>query len=664
MGNDFLDKYTQKAQSEQNFAPTQAQSAPVQKQSAPVQAQSAPAQVQSAPVQKQSAPAQKQSAPAQKQSAPAQKQSAPVKQNQNNGTQGAQQISAGAQNSFVAKQSVYEQSKISEDDSMNFEEQTGFAPPSSGGGFVQEKKKLPWGYIIIGVIALIAIIVFAILLTRGTALPAMADEGWELNDVQLWADENSVLLRTEEEFSDTIAQNTVISQNPAAGETVGNGEFLQLVVSAGPDLSILVPVPDIMNMTVSEVEAWAAENLMTKVRITTEDSLTIPAGKVIEYTVNDNTVIDTEIRRDTPFYVVFSNGKGEGSAVELPNFITMSVEEAQKFGTDNGIVIQIVEEFSETVAKGQIMEQSIKAEETIHEGDTVKLTISKGKEIRVPNFFAMTKDEAEREAVSLGISISTSEKYMAGVEEGKLISQSMYSGALYEDDDHVELVYSLGDTIYITSMVGSSENGIRDWVLPLNEKGASITVNITYTESDKAKNTVLAQDKVNLTIPINATVHFVVSSGKAIYAPDLVAPESAAYPDVITREQAITICNGLGIVPVFKEISAANREPGEVWQQSIPVGTKMSEGDTITLNVVPGSPTVTVPNYVGMTDSTANALPETSFLKVVYVEVGETDKTKWGTIKSQSVLADSVVTFGTTVTLEKYVDPTTLLPTP
>ncbi len=632
MGNDFLDKYTQKAQSEQSFAPVQAQNAPAQAQSAQAQAQST--------------------------------QAPPVKQNQN-GAQGAQRMSAGAQNSYAASQNEHEQNSAYEnDDSMSFEEQTGFAPPSGGGSFVQEKKKLPWGYIIIGAIALIAIIIFAVLLMRGTALPAMADEGWELNDVQLWADENSVLLRTEEEFSDTIAQNIVISQSPAAGETVGNGEFLQLVVSAGPDLSILVPVPDIMNMTVNEVEAWAAENLMTKVRITTEDSLTIPAGKVIEYTVNDNTVIDTEIRRDTPFYVVFSNGKGEGSAVELPNFIAMSVEEAQKFGTDNGIVIQIVEEFSETVAKGQIMEQSIKAEETIHEGDTVKLTISKGKEIRVPNFFAMTKDEAEREAVSLGISISASEKYMAGVEEGKLISQSMYSGALYEDDDHVELVYSLGDTIYITSMVGSSENGIRDWVLPLNENGASITVNITYTESDKAKNTVLSQDKVNLTIPINATVNFVVSSGKAIYAPDLVAPESAAYPNVVTREQAITICNGLGIVPVFKEINASNREPGEVWQQSIPVGTKMSEGDTITLNVVPGSPTVAVPNYVGMASSAADVLPETSYLKIVYVEVGETDNTKWGTIKSQSTLAGSVVTFGTTVTLEKYVDPSTLLPTP
>ncbi len=627
MGNDFLNKYTQKAQSEQ--ANTTAPKTPGQ---VPRQVQGTPGQGQNMPVQ----------------------------------SENRANVQGGNEYGFTQPQSNFSQNAQSaEDDDMNFEEQSSFAPPSGSGGFVQEKKKLPWGYIIIAAIALIAIIVFAVLLSQGTPLPAMADEGWELNDAQLWASENDVLVRTEEEFSDTIAQNTIISQNPAAGETVENGGFLQLVVSAGPDLSILVPVPDIMNMTLKEVETWAAENLMTKVRVTTENSSTIPAGQVIEYTVNDNTVIDTEIRRDTPFYVVFSNGAGEGTAVELPNFITMSVEEAQKFGTDNGITIQIVEKFSDSVAKGQIMEQSIKAEETIHEGETVKLTVSLGEEIRVPNFFTMTEDEASLEATKLGITITTSEKYMLGVEEGRLISQSMSSGALYESGDYIELVYSLGDTIYVTSMVGSSENSIRDWVLPLNEKGASITVNITYTESDKAKNTVLSQDKINLTLPINMVVNFVVSSGKAIYAPDLVAPESANYPDIITREQAITICNGLGIVPVFREVSAAGREPGEVWQQSIPVGTKMSEGDTITLNVVPGSQSVAVPNYVGMTVSGVEGHADTKYLKIVYVEVAGSNANSnndWDTIKSQSVLAGSVVTFGTTVTLEKYVDPDTLLP--
>ncbi len=615
MGNDFLDNYTRKAQSEQTAA-NNAKKAPVQQNNTNAQ-------------------------------------------NANSSSQQENNIKTSKNNEygFSAPQNFTQQSQENSSESLNFEEQTGFAPPSnSGGGFVQEKNKLPWGYIIIGAIALIAIIIFAILLSRGTPLPAMADEGWQINDAQLWASENDVLIRTEDQFSDTIAINTIISQSPAAGETVASGEFLQLIVSAGPDLSILVPVPDVMNMSISELETWAEQNLMTKVRITTEDSLTIPAGEVIEFTVNDNSVIDTQIRRDTPFYVVFSNGKGEGVSVTLPNFLTLSLEEAEKFGTDNNIIIKIEEEFSDTIAKGQIISQNIKAEQTIREGDTVTLTVSNGKEIRVPNFAALTKEEGSFEATQLGITITSTEKYMLGYSKGTLISQSMAIGSLYESGDYVELVYSLGDTLIMNSMIGQSESAIRDWLLPLNENGAALTINITYTESDKSAGTILSHDHINETIQINDRINFIVSSGKVIYAPDLVADEGASYPNIITREQAIATCTALNIVPVFKEQSAPNRDPGEVWQQGVAPGTRMSEGDTIELYVMPGSPTAAMPNFVGVDYTAVSTISNANYFNITLVPISTADNSLIDNkIISQDILPGTISTYGSTIRLEYYV---------
>jgi beta-lactam-binding protein with PASTA domain len=82
-------------------------------------------------------------------------------------------------------------------------------------------------------------------------------------------------------------------------------------------------------MTMQEVEAWAAENYMTKVRITTEYSETVVSGQVIRYEINDDTVVD-EVKRNTPIYVIVSKGP-EPQTVEkvaLPNFREMTVAKA------------------------------------------------------------------------------------------------------------------------------------------------------------------------------------------------------------------------------------------------------------------------------------------------------------------------------------------------
>jgi beta-lactam-binding protein with PASTA domain len=46
-----------------------------------------------------------------------------------------------------------------------------------------------------------------------------------------------------------------------------------------------------MSMTRQEIDAWAAENFMTKVRITTEYSDTVEAGRVIRFEINDDRVV-------------------------------------------------------------------------------------------------------------------------------------------------------------------------------------------------------------------------------------------------------------------------------------------------------------------------------------------------------------------------------------
>ena len=91
-------------------------------------------------------------------------------------------------------------------------------------------------------------------------------------------------------------------------------------------------------MTSTQIEAWAEQNYMSKVRITSQYDAVVPLGYVIEYEINDNTVID-KIKRDTPIYIVVSKGPEEEQSkdIEIPDFKTMGISETIIFAQENGL---------------------------------------------------------------------------------------------------------------------------------------------------------------------------------------------------------------------------------------------------------------------------------------------------------------------------------------
>ena len=132
-----------------------------------------------------------------------------------------------------------------------------------------------------GVIVLAIVITLVLVFNRGIEIIDLT--GWTLSDAQLWANENGILLQTQEEYNDTYEEGEVFGQDIPAGTAIRKGDFLQLTVSLGHDLSVTLPLPDLKSMTMEEVEEWADNNYMTKVRITTEYSDTVASGQVIRF---------------------------------------------------------------------------------------------------------------------------------------------------------------------------------------------------------------------------------------------------------------------------------------------------------------------------------------------------------------------------------------------
>src|SRR5690606_21538996 len=138
----------------------------------------------------------------------------------------------------------------------------------------------------------LAAIVIVLLFFFNRGVEVIDLTGWTENDARLWANENGLMLQIEQEYSDDFEAGKIISQSVPKGSKVKKGEFIKVVVSLGHDLSVTLPLPDFMSMTKEEIEAWAEENYMARVRITAEYSDEVPVGHVIRYEINDETVID------------------------------------------------------------------------------------------------------------------------------------------------------------------------------------------------------------------------------------------------------------------------------------------------------------------------------------------------------------------------------------
>ena len=427
--------------------------------------------------------------------------------------------------------------------------------------------------------------------------------------------------------------------------------YIGVSVSKGHDPSVELPLPDFTSMTDDDINTWIVGNYMSAITIITEYSDTVGEGKVISYEVNDNTVAD-KVKRSTPIEIVISKGKEDPSKelVTVPDLRGKTVADCGDFANQNGIMLTVNEQYDDFTPTGTVISQSVEPNVVLKKGDGITVTVSEGKKIVIPDFSTLSKDAAAALATQLNITAVTAQQYSTQ-PAGKLISQSIAAGTEYKDGDVLQLVYSLGNQIVISSFIGKTFDAMETWAQGMNVQGANITINTKYTQSNSPKDTVIGQDKTDTAIDIGSTVNVTVSLGKAIYVPDFVAPVGSGYDVAITQEKALAMSDQLNIVLVFVAAKKSGRLPGEVWSQSVKAGTEVTEGTTITLKYNPDTVTVTVPDFKGMTQANIMAGDYNKKLYIVFTTSSTYIDGYGGEVYQQSLDAGSTVASGSEITL-------------
>ena len=140
---------------------------------------------------------------------------------------------------------------------------------------------------------------------------------------------------------------------------------------------------------------------------------TVKEGKVFKTSPD----VGTEQQKGTT--VIMSVSKGaETKYTTMPSVVNTTRENAEVAIKNAGLVIgSITEEFSDTVALGNVISQSTAAGESVEEGVTIDLVVSKGPEkLTMPNLWGNPKDRAIEKLHAMGLSVEVYEEYSDAVE--------------------------------------------------------------------------------------------------------------------------------------------------------------------------------------------------------------------------------------------------------
>ena len=438
------------------------------------------------------------------------------------------------------------------------------------------------------------------------------------------------------QFSDTVPEGAVISQNPTGGTEVLPGTAVDLVVSLGQEP---VAVPDVVGQAQAAAEAAIAGANLAVGNVTTEFSDTVPEGTVI----SQNPIGGTEVLPGTAVDLVISLGQ---EPVAVPDVVGKAQAAAEAAITGASLTVgNVTTEFSDTAPEGTVISQNPTGGTEVLPGTAVDLVISLGQEpVAVPDVVGQAQATAEAAITGANLAVgNVTTEFSDTVPEGDVISQNPTAGTEVLPGTAVDLVVSLGvQPVGVPDVVGQAQADAEATIV-----AAEFTVGeVTEEFSDTAPaGTVISQSPAGGTEALPGTaIALVISAG----------PEPVVVPNVVGQLQAdaegAIVAAELIVGDVTIEFSDSVPE-GQVISQTPEGGAEVAPGSAVNLVVSAGVEPVVVPDVIGLPQADAEAALVDDGLAVGEVSQVESDTVPKGAVISQSPEAGNEVAPGTAVDL-------------
>ncbi|WP_031506572.1 Stk1 family PASTA domain-containing Ser/Thr kinase [Streptomyces megasporus] len=207
------------------------------------------------------------------------------------------------------------------------------------------------------------------------------------------------------DHSETVEKGRVIATDPGRGERIRGNGTVTITVSRGPER---VEVPDVAGVPLAEARERLEDAGLAPGMVTREFDADVERGSV----VRTEPGAGAERRPGAAVALVVSKGE----RVEIPDVVGESEGTARQRLTEAGLKVEVAPDrvFSEERA-GTVARQSPGEGAVAAEGDTVRLTVSKGPEtVEVPDVTGMGAGEARQALEDAGFEVRVRRVFITG----------------------------------------------------------------------------------------------------------------------------------------------------------------------------------------------------------------------------------------------------------
>ena len=237
--------------------------------------------------------------------------------------------------------------------------------------------------------------------------------------------------------SDTVAEGSVASTDPAAGTQAEKGATVRVTISSGPD-SVTLP-DNLVGMSPDDArKAIEALGLKWELDSSKVASDTVPEGKVAQ----TNPSPGSKVKAGQTIRAYLSSGSDQ---VDVPDLSGMTQDQARSTLKGVGLELGNVTSVDSEKEKDRIVEQDPATGTKVKKGTTVGVSISSGKpaQVEIPTVVGIGRDDAEAQLKALGLTV-TVEEVAGNQPAGQVLSVEPGEGSKVEKNSTVKLKVSKG----------------------------------------------------------------------------------------------------------------------------------------------------------------------------------------------------------------------------
>lgn len=386
-----------------------------------------------------------------------------------------------------------------------------------------------------------------------------------LTEVMQWASKNNILVNQDYEYSDMIPEYKVISQSIDSGKSLSGITEIDISISEGPNPYKEIVVPSMISWDHERVLNYIRENYLENVIVEFVQSAK-KADTVIEQSTSGN------LKRNDELKLTFSYGEVlEYEDYGVIDFTNMSQFEIEFFMKQHQLKYEIEYVFSSKIKKGYGVAQSVDAGTKVKvNSEVVKISISKGPKIKVPDLTKMDVNEITEWAIKNKLKLNFKDSYDDTVPEGEIIKTDKNNGDILEQ----------GNVITVTLSRGNLKMPNFDTMIEFKEWADKY--GIMYEEKHEFSDKVPIGEIIGFSYDVGDTIKngdsisVTISDGKQVEVPNVVGQ---------SKNSAISKLEGAGLKYNVSTKYHNNVAKNTVISQSISAGSKVGAGTTVSIIV-------------------------------------------------------------------------------